>query len=64
MAATVSEPVETIEDVVEPYLMQIGLLARTSRGRMLTETGWRHLGLTPPAGASVQVGAQQPGLFD
>ena len=62
MAATVSEPVETIEDVVEPYLMQIGLLARTARGRQLTESGWRHLGLAPPAGASVQ--AQQPGLFD
>jgi holliday junction DNA helicase RuvB len=61
MAATVSEPIETIEDVVEPYLMQIGLLARTSRGRQLTETGWRHLGLTPPAGAA---GASvQPGLF-
>jgi Holliday junction DNA helicase RuvB len=62
MAATVSEPVETIEDVVEPYLMQIGMLARTSRGRQLTETGWRHLGLTPPAGAATPV--QQPGLFD
>jgi Holliday junction DNA helicase RuvB len=61
MAATVSEPVETIEDVVEPYLMQIGLLARTSRGRQLTDSGWRHLGLTPPAGASAP---QQPGLFD
>jgi Holliday junction DNA helicase RuvB len=62
MAATVSEPIETIEDVVEPYLMQIGLLARTSRGRQLTDTGWRHLGLTPPAGAA---GASvQPGLFD
>lgn len=62
MAATVSEPIETIEDVVEPYLMQIGLLARTSRGRQLTASGWEHLGLTPPAaagGASVQ-----PGLFD
>ena len=52
MAATVSEPIETIEDVVEPYLMQIGLLARTSRGRQLTESGWRHLGLTAPAGAA------------
>src|SRR5688500_3902464 len=63
MAATVSEPVETIEDVVEPYLMQIGLLARTSRGRQLTESGWRHLGLAPPA--AVGAGApQQPGLFD
>jgi holliday junction DNA helicase RuvB len=62
MAATVSEPVETVEDVIEPYLMQIGLLARTPRGRQLTETGWRHLGLAPPAGASVP--PQQPGLFD
>jgi Holliday junction DNA helicase RuvB len=59
MAATVSEPIETIEDVVEPYLMQIGLLARTSRGRQLTAGGWEHLGLTPPTGA-----AAQPGLFD
>ncbi len=62
MAATVSEPVETIEDVVEPYLMQIGLLARTSRGRQLTESGWRHLGLTPPAAPAAA--ARQPGLFD
>ncbi|HUF06761.1 MAG TPA: Holliday junction branch migration DNA helicase RuvB [Candidatus Binatia bacterium] len=59
MAATVSEPIETIEDVVEPYLMQIGLLARTSRGRQLTAGGWEHLGLNPPAGTSAQ-----PGLFD
>jgi Holliday junction DNA helicase RuvB len=59
MAATVSEPIETIEDVIEPYLMQIGLLARTSRGRQLTAGGWQHLGLAPPTGSSVQ-----PGLFD
>jgi Holliday junction DNA helicase RuvB len=64
MAATVSEPIETVEDVIEPYLMQIGLLARTSRGRQLTDSGWRHLGLIPPPGASVQAPAQQPGLFD
>jgi Holliday junction DNA helicase RuvB len=64
MAATVSEPVETIEDVVEPYLMQIGLLARTPRGRQLTDSGWRHLGLTPPAGASAPASSRQPGLFD
>jgi holliday junction DNA helicase RuvB len=63
MAATVSEPVETIEDVVEPYLMQIGLLARTPRGRQLTDTGWRHLGLAPPAGVGAAA-QQQPGLFD
>jgi holliday junction DNA helicase RuvB len=41
--------------------MQIGMLARTPRGRQLTASGWEHLGLTPPAGA---VAAQQPGLFD
>jgi Holliday junction DNA helicase RuvB len=43
--------------------MQIGLLARTPRGRMLTASGWEHLGLAAPAtaaGASIQ----QPGLFD
>jgi Holliday junction DNA helicase RuvB len=62
MAATLSEPIETIEDVVEPYLMQIGMLARTSRGRQLTDSGWRHLGLVPPSNASAP--AQQPGLFD
>jgi holliday junction DNA helicase RuvB len=64
MAATVSEPVETLEDVIEPYLMQIGLLARTSRGRQLTVNGWRHLGLEPPAGSVASVQSQQPGLFD
>jgi holliday junction DNA helicase RuvB len=65
MAATISEPVETLEDVVEPYLMQIGLLARTPRGRQLTTGAWEHLGLTPPVSASsAQPAAQQPGLFD
>jgi len=64
MAATVSEPIETIEDVVEPYLMQIGLLARTPRGRTLTAGGWEHLGLTPPAGAATGASVSQPGLFD
>ncbi len=60
MAATISEPVETLEDVIEPYLMQIGLLARTSRGRQLTTGAWAHLGLQPPASAQ----SLQPGLFD
>jgi Holliday junction DNA helicase RuvB len=63
MAAAVAEPIETSEDVVEPYLMQIGLLARTPRGRQLTAGGWEHLGLTPPAGPTA-ASAQQPGLFD
>jgi Holliday junction DNA helicase RuvB len=63
MAATISEPVETIEDVVEPYLIQAGLLARTSRGRQLTPGAWAHLGLAPPA-EPAPVGADQRGLFD
>jgi Holliday junction DNA helicase RuvB len=61
MAATISEPVETLEDVIEPYLMQIGLLARTSRGRQLTPGAWEHLGLVPSPARAPEV---QPGLFD
>ena len=57
LAAGLSEPRDTIEDVVEPYLLQLGLIARTARGRQLNGPGWKHLGLTPPAGA-------QDGLFD
>ena len=51
--------IATLEDVIEPYLIQEGLMLRTSRGRMLGEPGWRHLGLTPP---SVVPG--QRGLLD
>ena len=50
LAAGLSEPRDTIEDVIEPYLIQLGLVARTARGRCLNESGWKHLGLTPPAG--------------
>ena len=67
MAATISEPVETLEDVVEPYLMQIGLLARTARGRQLTAGAWRHLGMEPPpapGSETAAVTALQPRLFD
>jgi holliday junction DNA helicase RuvB len=48
MATSLSEEPETIEDVHEPYLIQIGFLARTSRGRVATELAYRHLGLVPP----------------
>ncbi len=48
LAAALAEARDTLEDVVEPYLIQEGLLLRTSRGRMLGEPGWRHLGLAPP----------------
>ncbi|MEZ5648505.1 MAG: Holliday junction branch migration DNA helicase RuvB [Alphaproteobacteria bacterium] len=48
LAAALAEPRDMLEDVIEPYLIQIGLIQRTSRGRMLGERGYRHLGLTPP----------------
>ena len=54
LAAALAEARDTLEDVVEPYLIQEGLILRTSRGRMLGLPGWRHLGLTPPAGGGGQ----------
>jgi holliday junction DNA helicase RuvB len=48
LAAALSEDRGTLEDVVEPYLIQQGFLVRTARGRMASAKGWRHLGLTPP----------------
>ncbi|AUW59508.1 Holliday junction branch migration DNA helicase RuvB [Sphingobium sp. SCG-1] len=57
LAAGLSEPRDTIEEVIEPYLIQLGLIARTARGRCLNAGGWKHLGLNPPEGA-------QEGLFD
>jgi Holliday junction DNA helicase RuvB len=47
LAATLSEPRDTLEDVIEPYLLQNGFLARTHRGRVATEKAYRHLGLVP-----------------
>jgi Holliday junction DNA helicase RuvB len=44
MAALIGEPVNTVEDAMEPYLMRMGLLARTPRGRELTEAGRAHIG--------------------
>lgn len=48
IAATIGEESQTIEDVYEPYLMQIGFLQRTPRGRIATESAYRHLGLPVP----------------
>ena len=48
IAASIGEESGTIEDVIEPYLIQQGFLQRTPRGRMATQAAWRHLGLTPP----------------
>lgn len=52
LAAIVQEDAGTIEEVYEPYLMQIGFLARTSRGRVVTERGYEHLNKTPPSDLS------------
>ncbi len=51
VAAAIGEEAGTIEDVIEPYLIQQGYLQRTPRGRVATLAAWRHLGLAPPARA-------------
>lgn len=48
IAAAVSEETDTIEDVIEPYLMQLGLLQRTPRGRIATRETYRYLGVPFP----------------
>jgi Holliday junction DNA helicase RuvB len=57
LAAGLSEPRDTIEEVIEPFLIQLGLVARTARGRCLNGKAWTHLGLPQPKTA-------QDGLFD
>jgi Holliday junction DNA helicase RuvB len=57
LAAGLAEPRDTVEDVIEPFLIQLGLVARTARGRCLNDGGWKHLGIAPPSGS-------QTGLFD
>ena len=59
IAASVSEESDAIEDVYEPYLLQIGFLNRTPRGRVATELAYKHLGKTPPA-----AGPSSTPLFD
>jgi Holliday junction DNA helicase RuvB len=61
LAAALAEARDTLEDVIEPYLIQEGLILRTSRGRMLGEPGWRHLGLKPPVAVQSDL---LPGLTD
>jgi Holliday junction DNA helicase RuvB len=60
LSAAVGEERGTIEDVIEPYLIQQGYLMRTSRGRVATRNTYLHLGLTPPAS---EAPAELP-LFD
>ncbi|MHB8718152.1 MAG: Holliday junction branch migration DNA helicase RuvB [Candidatus Dormibacteria bacterium] len=61
IAVTVAEEAETVEDVVEPYLIRLGMVARTPRGRVPTARAYEHLGLTPPRHAGAA--SDQPDLF-
>lgn len=56
LAMSVGEEAETIESLAEPFLVRMGFIARTPRGRVATSAGWAHLGLKQPA--------QAPGIFD
>jgi Holliday junction DNA helicase RuvB len=60
LAVALSEDEDTLLDVVEPYLIQIGFLARTPRGRVATGAAYEHLGLRPPADLSALI--DSPGL--
>lgn len=60
LAAAIGEERGTLEDVIEPFLIQRGFLTRTPRGRQATAMAWRHFGLAPPAGSE----AAQRGIFD
>ncbi|MBI3898301.1 MAG: Holliday junction branch migration DNA helicase RuvB [Gammaproteobacteria bacterium] len=60
LAAAIGEERGTLEDVIEPFLIQQGFLMRTPRGRLATATAWRHFGLTPPPGSE----PLQRGIFE
>ncbi len=55
LAAALSEQRDTIEDAIEPFLIQQGLLQRSPRGRLLTLNGYRHLGMTPSKATEAQL---------
>ncbi|MBE5074436.1 Holliday junction branch migration DNA helicase RuvB [Erythrobacteraceae bacterium E2-1 Yellow Sea] len=61
LAAGLAEPRDTVEEVIEPYLIQLGLLARTARGRVLNDACWEHLEISPAP--SKNEGGSQSGLF-
>jgi Holliday junction DNA helicase RuvB len=52
IAASIGEERDTIEDVIEPFLIQQGFLQRTPRGRIATQAAYRHLGVAPPSGTA------------
>ncbi len=60
LAVAVGEERETVEEVAEPFLVRIGFLARTPRGRVATPAAWSHLGLAPPAGGEETLFGVEP----
>ena len=64
LAVAVGEERETVEEVAEPFLVRMGLLARTPRGRVATRAAWAHLGLSAPAGQPGNPFGGEPVLFD
>jgi len=61
LAMSVGEEIETIESLAEPFLVRMGFIARTPRGRVATAAGWMHLGIKPPLSAQIGTDAT---LFD
>ena len=59
LAATINEDANTLEDVYEPYLLQLGFISRTARGRMCTQKAYEHLGRKFPVKLS-----KQTSIFD
>ena len=55
LAATINEDANTIEDVYEPYLLQLGFIARTPRGRICLKDGYEHMGYQPSVKARKQM---------
>ena len=64
IAAALSEPRDALEDIVEPYLIQCGLVQRTPRGRALTRAAFDHLGLEAPRGSDPQFHLMAGGQHD
>lgn len=58
IAAALSEQRDTLEEVIEPFLIQQGMIQRTPRGRVLAASGFRHLGITPPRRSPAEGGSQ------
>ena len=64
LAATLGQERDTLEDVVEPYLLQIGFVARTRQGRVATDAAYAHLGMKPGPDARRAMGQEDETLFD